>query len=818
MPTDGHNQGIDESSISTIEIVEFQDEMERSFLEYAMSVIVARALPDVRDGLKPVHRRILHTMYSQGLRPDRPFSKSARVVGDVMGRFHPHGEAAIYDALARMVQDFSLRYPLISGHGNFGSTGPDEGPAAMRYTECRLSEISLTLLAGIDEDTVDFVPNYDATETEPVVLPSRLPNLLINGSQGIAVGLATNIPPHNLHEIIEAVIYKLMHPDAGVEEIIEIVKGPDFPTGAIILGHEGIHDAYRTGRGTIKLQAVADIESSHTSDRIVITELPYQTSVEVIERRIADLVKSGELEGIARTRNESAGRKPKLVIELKRDVNARVVLNRLFRLTSLQSNFAINMVALVDGVPRTLNIEQLIDAYCRHQIDVVTRRSRYRLNKAKDRAHIVEGLLRAISMLDEVIRTIRAANDRSEARLALQNIPFNFTEAQANHILDMTLARLTRLGETELRDEFKNLQNTIKELESILADEWRLRRVIADELLVWDAEFSDQRRTRILNDTGEITAEDLINEEELVVTLTAANYIKAVSADSFRIQARGGKGVRGTKVKDTDIVTHVAYVTAHSYVLLFSNRGRVFKVRGHEIPSKDRTARGVPVVNVIPVDNSETIQAMVSTTSFDKDKFLLFVTRKGLVKKTSITEYDKSRREGFTALTIREGDELVAVLEVSSTDDIILVSKYGMAIRFNTLDIRASGRTAMGVLGMRLRNNDYVVACDVTSNGDDLLLITNRGFGKRISFDKFNLQNRGGLGVRAMTVSDRRGYVIGARAVHANDEIILVSSDGVTMKTVAGSIAAQGRTASGVRVMQLGLDQQLAGFAPANMN
>jgi len=818
VPIDRHDQNLNEGSISTVEIVEFQDEMERSFLEYAMSVIVARALPDVRDGLKPVHRRILHTMYSQGLRPDRPFSKSARVVGDVMGRFHPHGEAAIYDALARMVQDFSLRYPLISGHGNFGSTGPDEGPAAMRYTECRLSELSLVLLAGIDEDTVDFIPNYDATETEPVVLPSRLPNLLINGSQGIAVGLATNIPPHNLHEIISAVTHKLMHPDAGVDALIQIIKGPDFPTGAIILGRDGIHEAYRTGRGTIKLQAVAEIESSHNAERIVITELPYQTSVEVIERRIADLVKSGDLEGIARTRNESAGRKPKLVIELKRDVNARVVLNRLFRLTSLQSNFAINMVALVDGVPRTLNIEQLVDAYCRHQIDVVTRRSRYRLNKARDRAHIVEGLLRAISMLDEVIRTIRAAADRSEARTSLQNPPFNFTEAQANHILDMTLARLTRLGEAELRNEFEELQATIRELEAILADEWRLRRVIADELSAWDVEFSDARRTRIVDSTGEITTEELIEEEELVVTLTAANYIKAVPADSFKIQARGGKGVRGTKVKDTDFVAHVAYVTAHSYVLLFSNKGRVFKVRGHEIPSKDRTARGVPAVNVVPVDSGETIQAMVSTTGFDEDKFLLFVTRKGLVKKTSIKEYDKSRREGFTALTIREGDELVSVLEVASTDDVILVSRNGMAIRFNTLDIRASGRAAMGVLGMKLRSDDSVVACDVTSNGDDLLLITDKGFGKRISLDKFNLQGRGGLGVRAMMVSDRRGHVIGARAVHASDEIILVSSDGVTMKTVAGNIAAQGRTASGVRVMQLGSDQQVAGFAPASMN
>ncbi|MHB8329284.1 MAG: DNA gyrase subunit A, partial [Acidimicrobiales bacterium] len=627
----------------SIEPIEIQEEMERSFLEYSMSVIVSRALPDVRDGLKPVHRRILYSMYDQNLRPDRPHAKCARVVGEVMGAYHPHGDTAIYDALARMVQDFSLRHPLIDGHGNFGGTGPDEGPAAMRYTESRLAPLALELMAGIDEDTVDFVGNYDGTQEEPTVLPSRFPNLLVNGSQGIAVGMATNIPPHNLGEVIDATLYVLEHPEATPDELLQFVKGPDFPTGAMILGRQGILDAARTGRGSIKMRAIAEIDEVRGTTRIVVTELPYQTSVEVVEKKIADLVKSGDLEGISRTQNDSAGRKARLVIELKRDANANVVLNNLFKHTPMQTSFGVNTVALVDGVPRTLNLAQALGAYVHHQIEVVTRRSQFRLGRARDRAHIVEGLLKAIEMLDAVIEAIRSSDDRPAARLALMAEPFSFSEEQANHILDMTLGRLTRLGRSELEDEMGKLRETIAELESILADPVKLRGVIASELGEVKSKFIDPRRTRITHDPGEMGLEDLIEDEELVVTMTRAGYIKAVQAASFRTQGRGGRGVRGAKLKEEDLVAHVVHTTAHAFLLLFSNRGRVYRLRVHEVPQKERTARGTAVVNLLPLAPDETIQAIVATRDFDSGGFLLFATKSGQVKKTAFSEYDKSR-------------------------------------------------------------------------------------------------------------------------------------------------------------------------------
>ncbi|HUO49157.1 MAG TPA: DNA topoisomerase (ATP-hydrolyzing), partial [Acidimicrobiales bacterium] len=537
--------GTDVEVIGAIEPIEIQEEMERSFLEYSMSVIVSRALPDVRDGLKPVHRRILYSMYDQNLRPDRPHAKCAKVVGDVMGTYHPHGDSAIYEALARMVQDFSLRHPLIDGHGNFGGTGPDEGPAAMRYTESRLAPLALELMAGIDEDTVDFVANYDGTQEEPTVLPSRFPNLLVNGSQGIAVGMATNIPPHNLGEIIDATLHLLEHTEATPDELLAFVKGPDFPTGAQILGRQGILDAARTGRGSIKMRAVAEVEEHRGATRIVVTELPYQTSVEVIEKKIAELVKSGDLDGISRTQNDSAAQKSRLVIELKRDANANVVLNNLYKHTPMQTSFGVNTVALVDGVPRTLNLAQSLGYYVDHQIDVVTRRSEYRLNKARERAHIVEGLLKAIDMLDAVIATIRASDDRAAARTALMAGPFDFSEIQANHILDMTLGRLTRLGRSELEEEMAKLRETIAELEAILADPAKLRAVIAEELGEIRKKYANDRRTVITHDPGEMGVEDLIEDEELVVTMTRAGYIKSVSADAFRTQGRGGRGVQG---------------------------------------------------------------------------------------------------------------------------------------------------------------------------------------------------------------------------------------------------------------------------------
>jgi DNA gyrase subunit A len=799
--------------VLSIEPIEIQEEMERSFLEYSMSVIVARALPDVRDGLKPVHRRILYSMYDQNLRPDRPHTKCAKVVGEVMGNFHPHGDSAIYDALARMVQDFSLRHPLIDGHGNFGGTGPDEGPAAMRYTECRLAPLALELMAGIDEDTVDFVANYDGSQQEPTVLPSRFPNLLVNGSQGIAVGMATNIPPHNLGEVIDATLHLIEQPDATVDQLLQFVKGPDFPTGALILGRQGIIDAARTGRGSIRMRAVAEIDDVRGTTRIVVSELPYQTSVEVVEKKIADLVKSGELEGITRTQNDSAGRQARLVIELKRDANANVVLNNLYKHTPMQVSFGVNTVALVDGVPRTLNLKQALEAYLAHQVEVVTRRSQFRLARAGERAHIVEGLLRAISMLDAVIEAIRNSDDRPAARQALMAEPFSFSEEQANHILDMTLGRLTRLGRSELEEEMAKLRQAIAELEAILADPKKLRGVIASELGEIKAKYRDERRTRIIHDPGEMGVEDLIEDEELVVTMTRAGYIKSVPAASFRTQGRGGRGVRGARLKEEDLVAHVVHTTAHAYLLLFSNRGRVYRLRVHEVPQKERTARGTAAVNLLPLAPDESIEALVATRDFQSGGYLLFATKQGQVKKTAFSEYDKSRREGFIAIALRPGDELVRVVVTSGDDDVVMVSRNGQGIRFSEHDVRPMGRDAAGVRGMRLRGGDEVVSCDVVQPGKDILVVTDAGYGKRTKMEHFGRQGRGGQGVRAIKLTAVRGRVVAAFMASLDDEILLVSTGGVVIRTAVREIAAQGRDATGVRVMSLDEGHSVAAVA-----
>ena len=789
--------------------------MERSYLEYAMSVIVARALPDVRDGMKPVHRRILYGMWDTGLRPDRPHVKCAKVVGDVMGRFHPHGDMAIYDALARMVQDFSLRHPLVDGHGDFGAPGPDGMPAAMRYTEARLAPLSMSLLEGIDEDTVDLVPNYDGSDEEPVVLPARFPNLLVNGSQGIAVGMATNIPPHNLAEVIDATCHLLAHPEAKSDELMQFVKGPDFPTGGLILGRAGILDAYRTGRGSVKTRAVAEITELRTGvSQIVVTEIPYQTAVETIEKQIADGIEAGQITGISAVDNLSAAAKPRLVVTLKRDANANVVLNNLFKHTQLQTSFGMHMLALVDGVPRLVNLAQALTAYVAHQVEVVTRRSRFRLKRARDRAHIVEGLLRAIDMLDEVIAMIRASEDRADARTNLMAEPFSFSEDQANHILDMTLGRLTRLGRAELDTEMAELVATIGELEAILGDEAKLRGVIADELADVKARFAEERRTRIVHDPGDLSEEDLIHDDEIVVTLTRAGYVKAVAADAFRTQSRGGRGVQGARLKEEDLIREVVYATALSHLLLFSNRGKVYRLRAHEIPLKERTARGTPVVNLISLEPGERIQAIVPAKEFDPDHFLLFATRSGQVKKTPFSEYDKSRREGFIAITLREGDELVRVLSTGGADDVFMVTRKGMAIRFHESDVRPMGRGAAGVRGMKLRPGDEVVACDVSRPGVDLLIVTDGGFGKRTKLDHFGPQGRGGQGVRGIRITERRGSVVAALMAALDDELLIVSSAGIIIRTSVREIAAQGRDATGVRVMNLEDGQTVAAVAP----
>ena len=817
--SNGAGSGAEDGGNGTVAVlpIEIQEEMERSFLEYSMSVIVQRALTDARDGLKPVHRRILYAMGTEGLRPDRPFVKCARVVGDVMGRFHPHGDAAIYDALARMVQSFSLRHPLIDGHGDFGAPGPNMGPAAARYTECRLAPLAMVLLDGIDEETVDMVPNYDGRDEQPSVLPARFPNLLVNGSQGIAVGMATNIPPHNLGEVIDATVYFLEHPEATPDELMQFVKAPDFPTGGLILGRAGILDAYRTGRGSVKMRAVAEIQEARGGrNQIVVTEIPYQTSVEGILTKIADALDSGDLSGIDNADNLSAGDETKLVITLKRDANANVVLNNLYKFTPMQTSFGVHMLALVDGVPRLLNLAQAIRAYVDHQVEVVTRRSEYRLRRARARAHIVEGLLRAIDMLDAVIATIRASDDRPAARAALMGEPFSFSEEQATHILDMTLGRLTRLGRSELEAEIEELHRIIAELEAILGDPARLRAVIASELSEVREKFANERRTQLIHDPGDLNIEDLIEDEEMVITITRAGYLKAVSAAAFRTQGRGGRGVQGAKLKEEDLVHQIVHTTAHAHLLFFSNRGKVYRLRAHEIPIKERNARGTPAVNLLPLEPSETVQAIIEAGQFAEEEYLLFATKAGQVKKTALSEYDKSRREGFIAINLNQGDELVRVIRTGGDDELLLISRQGMGIRFSESEVRAMGRSAAGVRGMRLKQGDELVSCDVAREGVDLLIVTDAGYGKRTKLDHFHAQARGGQGVRAIKLTQRRGRVVAAIMAALDDEILIVSSAGVVIRTAVREIAAQGRDATGVRVMNLDEGHTVAAVAPVS--
>ncbi|HEX4863661.1 MAG TPA: DNA gyrase subunit A, partial [Acidimicrobiales bacterium] len=711
--------------IGTIQPIEIQEEMERSFLDYAMSVIVSRALPDVRDGLKPVHRRILFDMHLQGYRPDRPHVKCAKVTGDTMSRFHPHGNQAIYDALARMAQPFSLRHPLIDFHGNYGA--PDFPPAAERYTEARLAALAMHMIEGLDEETVDMGRNYTNEEDEPTVLPSRFPNLLVNGSQGIAVGMATNIPPHNLGEVIDATIHLIDHPDSTSDDLMQFIKGPDFPTGALILGRQGILDAYRTGRGSVKMRAKAEIVEGRASDEIVVTELPYQSSPKAILEKIADLVNARELEGIRDIRDLSAGDDTKLVIYLKRDATANIVLNNLYKHTPLQTSFGVNMVALVDGVPRTLNLVQALQAYIDHQVEVIRRRSEYRLRKARERAHIVEGLIKALDLIDQIIVAIRASEDRQSAVTALQAEPFDFSDIQATHIVDMRLSQLTRLGRVNLEEELAKLRQTIAELEAILADEGILRGVIKSEMGAIRADFANPRRAVITYDDGDMSAEDLITDEELVITMTKAGYVKAVPATQFRTQGRGGRGVQGARLKDEDLVTRIIHTTAHAYLLFFSNRGKVYRLRAFEVPVKERTARGTAIVNLLPLAPDERIQTLIDTREFPTDRFLLFATRDGQVKKTTFSEYDKSRREGFIAISLRDGDELVGVITTGGSDDLFMVSRLGMAIRFAETDVRPMGRDAAGVRGMGLRTGDEVVSCDVAKDDVAILMVTDNG-------------------------------------------------------------------------------------------
>jgi DNA gyrase subunit A len=801
----------DELGGGGIEPIEIQEEMERSFLEYSMSVIVSRALPDARDGLKPVHRRVLWGMDELNARPDRAHMKSARVTGQVMGNYHPHGNQSIYDALARMAQDFSLRHPLVDGHGNFGS--PDDPPAAERYTECRLSPLAMQMLAGIDENTVDMVANYDGSKQEPAVLPARFPNLLVNGSQGIAVGMATNIPPHNLGEVIDATMHLIDNPEATVDDLMQFVKAPDFPTGGIIMGRAGTASAYRTGRGSIRMRAVATIEEGKTSDRIVVTEMPYQMSVGTVAAKIADLVNNREIEGIRAVNDESAKGKTRLVIDLKRDAPALVILNNLYKRTPLQTTFAVNTVALVDGIPRTLDLRAALQAYVDHQVEVIRRRSEFRLEKARRRAHIIEGLIRALDVIDAIIATIRAAEDTASAKAALMSEPFEFSDEQAQYILDLQLRRLTRLARIELEQELSDLRATITELEEILANPVKLREVIKTELAKVRADFATERRTRIEFDPGDLDIEDLIDDEDLVFTMSRTGYVKTMSSDEFRTQGRGGRGVSGVNLKDEDYIVQLIHTSAHAYLLFFSNRGRVYRLKAHEIPMAGRGARGTAIVNLLPLQPNERVQAIIDTRDYETNRYLFFATRKGRVKKTRFNEYDSSLKAGLIAIRLNEDDELVAVMPTNGTDDVLMVSRSGQTMRFNEDDVRPMGRSAAGVTGMRFRGDDELVSADVARPDGTLFIVTSAGFGKRTPVQLYPTKGRGGLGVIGIRITEQRGTVAAAFLVSDRDEVFLVASGGVIIRISLADVSVQGRSATGVRVMNLDDGQYVAAAA-----
>ena len=806
IPTEEPDAG---SDIRTIDI---NDEMAKSFVDYAMSVIVSRALPDVRDGLKPVQRRIIYAMDDMGVRPGGSHRKSATVVGEVIGKYHPHSNDAIYDALVRMGQDFSLRYPLIDPQGNFGTI--DDPPAAMRYTECRMDQLAAVLLDGIDENTVDFEDNYDGSEQQPSVLPARFPNLLVNGSQGIAVGMATNMPPYNLGEIIEACLFGLDHPDAGPEEYLKIVKGPDFPTGAYIVGTRGSKDAMMTGRGSVKLRAVTDVQEVRKGrTAIIVTELPYQVSQDRVLEKIAALVNDKKLSGVSDLRNESSSRVgTRLVIELKRDAIPQVVLNQLFKMTQLQDSFGVNAVALVDGVPRTLGIGEMIQYYLDHQMEVIERRTTFRLERAEARAHILQGLIIAVDNIDEVIKLIRASADTDAARVSLME-RFELSEVQARAILDMPLRRLTSLETTKLRDEFDELQVIIAELNAILANPARRREIIAEELGEILEKHGDERLSRFIPDEGDLSLEDLIADDELIVTVSSNGYLKSVVASTYRSQGRGGRGVKAAEVREDDVLNHVLHTSAHAYLLFFTNTGRVHRIKAHEIPRQARTSKGVLAQAVLPLEPQEAIEAIVDTRDYETSKFLVMITKLGQVKKTAFLEYD-SRNSTLVAINLSEGDEVVAVRQTSGDEEMLLFTKLGQGIRFSEKDLRPMGRSTQGVRGIRLKENDVVVSAAASGDANEVLLLTTAGYGKRTKMGQFPLQKRGGMGVKAIKLTKARGGLVGARAIAAGSEIFVISSDGIVIRMQTDTISRQKRDASGVRVMNLPEGAQLTSFAP----
>ncbi|MFS8521054.1 MAG: DNA gyrase subunit A [Micromonosporaceae bacterium] len=793
-----------------IEPVGLEVEMQRSYLDYSMSVIVSRALPDVRDGLKPVHRKILYGMYEGGYLPDRGFVKCARVVGDVMSNYHPHGNEAIYAALVRMAQPWSLRYPLIEGNGNFGSPG-NEGPAAMRYTECRLQSLALEMVRDIREDTVDLVPNYDGRAEEPVVLPSRFPNLLVNGSEGIAVGMATKIPPHNLREIAEAVQWCLSHPDADeattLEALIKIVKGPDFPTRGLIVGTSGVQEAYRTGRGAILMRGVADVEQDRKGrTQIVISELPYQVNPDNLAERIAQLVKEGRLAGIADIRDESSGRTGlRLVLVLKRDAVAKVVLNNLYKHTQLQETFGANMLALVDGVPRTLNLAQFVRYYVAHQIEIIQRRTAFRLREAEKRAHILRGLVKALDMLDEVIALIRRSPTVEEARTGLMNL-LEVDEVQATAILDMQLRRLAALERQKIIDDLAEIELKIADLKDILAKPERQRAIISEELAEIVEKYGDDRLTKIVPYDGEVSIEDLVAREDVVVTITRTGYAKRTRADLYRTQRRGGKGVTGASLRQDDIVSHFFVCSTHDWILFFTNKGRVYRIKAYELPEASRAARGQHVANLLAFQPDEHIAQVIKISSYDVAPYLVLATRKGLVKKTALAEFDSNRSGGIIAINLREGDEVVGAQLIGENDDLLLVSKQAQAIRFRATDeaLRPMGRATSGVIGMRFSDNDELLAMEVVRDGMDVLVATGGGYAKRTPIEEYPLQGRGGKGVVTAKITERRGALVGAVVVRPEDELFAITSTGGVIRTPVKPVRrTRDRNTMGVKLMDL---------------
>ncbi|HJS71555.1 MAG TPA: DNA gyrase subunit A [Acidimicrobiia bacterium] len=801
----------EQRALGNVPEIEITNEMEASFIDYAMSVIVSRALPDVRDGLKPVQRRIIYSMFENNISPTSAHRKCSKVVGDVMGNYHPHGDQAIYDALVRMGQDFSMRHLLIDPQGNFGSI--DDPPGAARYTECRLTKLSTHLLEGINENTVDFAENYNGEIQEPTVLPARFPNLLVNGSQGIAVGMATNIPPHNLGEVIDAALHLIDNPDATVEELLEFVKGPDFPTGGFLVGNGGIRDALTTGRGSVKIRAVCDVQEIRKGrTAIVVTELPYQVSIERVMAKIKELVESKKLTGVADTRNESSDRVgTRLVIELKQGAVPQVLLNQLYKNTPLQDTFGYNMVSLVDEVPRTLNIADMLGYYLDHQMEVIERRTRFRLDQAQARAHIIDGLIIAVDNIDEVIRIIRGSGDTAEARTNLI-AAFELTEIQANAILDMPLRRLTALEVDKLRTELAELRETIADLEAILADPKRRWSIIKEELGAVKKAFAEERRSRIVPDEGDLSLEDLIADDELILTVSATGYLKSVPASTYRTQGRGGRGIKAAEVSGDDVVKHLVHTTAHAYLLFFTNKGLVHRIKAHAIPRQSRTAKGVMAQAVLPIGPEETIQAVIDTRDYETGRYLVMVTKKGMAKKTEFKEYD-SRNQTLVAVKLAEDDELVTVRTSNGSNEILIFTSNGMGIRFKESGLRSMGRGTQGVRGIRLRDGDEVVGAVSNIDGEEVLLLTAGGYGKRTDMEEFRDQTRGGIGVKAFKITRVRGNLVAARAVRKDDEVFLISTAGVGTRIAVSKISRQKRDSTGVKVINVGEGNQLSAVA-----